>query len=47
MLAQHLGSRYITVNAIQPGIIDTDMNAETLQSPGGREFAAGLSAFGR
>ncbi|MFC9775231.1 SDR family oxidoreductase [Paenibacillus chitinolyticus] len=47
VLAQHLGSRNITVNAIQPGIIDTDMNAETLQSPGGQEFAAGLSAFGR
>ncbi len=47
VLAQHLGNRNITVNAILPGIIDTDMNVSTLQSPEGREFAAGLSAFGR
>ncbi|RED55685.1 SDR family oxidoreductase [Cohnella lupini] len=47
VLAQHLGDRKITVNAILPGIIDTDMNVATLQSQEGREFAAGLSAFGR
>ena len=47
VLAQHLGSRNITVNAILPGIIDTEMNAATLENPDGRTFAAGLSAFGR
>lgn len=47
VLAQHLGGRRITVNAILPGIIDTEMNAGTLQDAGGRQFAAGLSAFGR
>ncbi|TFE25974.1 SDR family oxidoreductase [Cohnella luojiensis] len=47
ILAKQLGSRNITVNAIAPGIIDTDMNAETLQSPEGQKFAAGLSALGR
>jgi NAD(P)-dependent dehydrogenase (short-subunit alcohol dehydrogenase family) len=46
-LAQHLGSRSITVNAILPGIIDTEMNAGTLQDPDGQKFAAGLSAFNR
>ncbi|MCY9665917.1 SDR family oxidoreductase [Paenibacillus alginolyticus] len=47
VLAQHLGNRSITVNAILPGIIDTDMNAGTLQDPGGQKFAAGLSPFNR
>jgi NAD(P)-dependent dehydrogenase (short-subunit alcohol dehydrogenase family) len=47
VLAQHLGSRNITVNAILPGIIDTEMNAGTLQDPNGRKFASGLSAFNR
>ncbi|WP_028612018.1 SDR family oxidoreductase [Paenibacillus harenae] len=46
-LAMQLGSRKITVNAILPGIIDTDMNTATLQDPEGRKFAAGLSVFGR
>ncbi|MFE4714789.1 SDR family oxidoreductase [Paenibacillus sp. NPDC056722] len=47
MLAQQLGSRNITVNAIQPGIINTEMNAETLQDPNGQKSAAGLSTFNR
>ncbi|RUT29623.1 SDR family oxidoreductase [Paenibacillus zeisoli] len=46
-LAKHLGPRNITVNAIQPGIINTDMNAGTLQDPDGEKFVAGLSAFNR
>jgi len=47
VLAQQLGSRNITVNAIQPGIINTEMNAGTLQNPNGQKFAAGLSTFKR
>jgi len=47
VLAQQLGSRGITVNAIMPGIIETDMNTETLADPNGRTFAAGLSTFKR
>ncbi|MFE6075071.1 SDR family oxidoreductase [Paenibacillus sp. NPDC057886] len=47
VLAQQLGSRNITVNAIQPGIINTEMNAGTLQDPNGQKFAAGLSTFKR
>jgi len=47
LLAKQLGSRNITVNAIQPGIINTEMNAGTLQNTEGQKYAAGLSAFGR
>ncbi|PWW37942.1 MULTISPECIES: SDR family oxidoreductase [Paenibacillus] len=47
LLAKQLGSRNITVNAIQPGIINTEMNAGTLQNSEGQKYAAGLSAFGR
>ncbi|MBD2864764.1 SDR family oxidoreductase [Paenibacillus oceani] len=47
LLAKQLASRHITVNAIQPGIINTEMNAETLQNPQGQAYAAGLSAFNR
>lgn len=46
-LAQQLGIRNITVNAIQPGIINTEMNTATLQNPNGQKYAAGLSAFNR
>ncbi|MCR8844477.1 SDR family oxidoreductase [Paenibacillus sp. SC116] len=46
-LAKELGSRHITVNAIQPGIINTEMNAGTLQHSEGQKYAAGLSAFNR
>lgn len=47
VLAQQLGSRNITVNAIQPGIINTEMNAGKLQDPNGQKYAAGLSTFDR
>jgi len=47
VLAQHLGSRNITVNAILPGFTNTEMNAETLRNPDGRKYAAGLSTFNR
>ncbi|RJX38084.1 SDR family oxidoreductase [Paenibacillus pinisoli] len=47
VLAQHLGDRGIRVNALLPGIVETDMNADTLGSSDGRQFAAGLSVFGR
>lgn len=47
VLAQQLGKRLITVNAILPGFINTEMNADTLQSLEGQKFAAGLSAFNR
>lgn len=47
LLAKQLGSRNITVNAIQPGIINTEMNAGTLQDPNGQKYAAGLSTFNR
>ncbi|MDK8181756.1 SDR family oxidoreductase [Paenibacillus sp. UMB4589-SE434] len=47
VLAKQLGSRNITVNAIQPGIINTEMNAGTLKDPNGQKFAAGLSTFKR
>ncbi|RKI20460.1 SDR family oxidoreductase [Bacillus thuringiensis] len=46
-LAQQLGARGITVNAILPGIINTEMNAETLVNRDGQRYAAGLSTFNR
>ncbi|MGO0063183.1 SDR family oxidoreductase [Brevibacillus fluminis] len=46
-LAKQLGSRNITVNAILPGIINTEMNAGTLQDPNGQKYAASLSTFNR
>ncbi|EPY03651.1 oxidoreductase [Paenibacillus alvei TS-15] len=46
-LAKQLGKRQITVNAILPGIINTEMNAGTLSQTEGQKYAAGLSAFNR
>lgn len=47
LLAKQLGSRNITVNSIQPGIINTEMNEGTLSDPDGQKYAAGLSVFNR
>ncbi|PEI81916.1 short-chain dehydrogenase [Bacillus toyonensis] len=46
-LAQQLGVRGITVNAIFPGIINTEMYAERLGSRDGQKYAAGLSTSNR
>ncbi|GAA1220377.1 SDR family oxidoreductase [Kitasatospora nipponensis] len=45
-LAQQLGARGITVNAVAPGIIDTDMNSH-LADPEQRAQAASLAVLGR
>ncbi|MFK0042230.1 SDR family NAD(P)-dependent oxidoreductase [Paenarthrobacter sp. NPDC090517] len=44
-LGKHLGPRGITVNAVAPGAVDTDMNADWLGDA--REAVAGLSPLGR
>lgn len=46
-LAQLLGQRGITVNAVLPGIVDTDVNASWLHTSEGRKYAEGMSALGR
>ncbi|MFP3988017.1 SDR family oxidoreductase [Streptomyces sp. E11-3] len=47
-LSKVLGPRGITVNAVAPGIIDTDINAEWLRAtPEAWEGAAAYSALGR
>ena len=46
-LAQLLGSRGITVNAVLPGIVDTDVNASWLHTPDGQKHAIEMSALGR
>ncbi|HTS11153.1 MAG TPA: SDR family oxidoreductase [Candidatus Limnocylindrales bacterium] len=46
-LAQALGRRNITVNSLAPGFTDTDMAADILGNPQGREFASSASAFNR
>ncbi|WP_276356129.1 SDR family oxidoreductase [Cohnella caldifontis] len=46
-LASQLGPRGITINAIQPGFVATDMNAGMLGDPDGYRFGAGFSIFGR
>lgn len=46
-LAQHLGHRRITVNAVSPGPTETDMMAFLASMPEVRDTLAGLSAMGR
>lgn len=46
-LAKQLGARGITVNAILPGFIKTDMNAELLSDPMMKQYATNISAFSR
>ena len=46
-LAQLLGARGITVNAVLPGIIDTDVNVSWLHTPEGQAHAIELSALKR
>ncbi|WP_423605251.1 SDR family NAD(P)-dependent oxidoreductase [Sphingomonas sp. MS122] len=47
-LASHFGSRGITVNAIAPGGLDDDFNAELFRSmPGTRDYIAQNTALGR
>lgn len=46
-LSNQLGPRGITINAIRPGFVATDMNAAVLQDPAGEKFGADYSVFGR
>ena len=46
-LAVDLGPRGITVNAVSPGVIATDMAAEFVQSAEGQEFAKSKQALKR
>jgi 3-oxoacyl-[acyl-carrier protein] reductase len=46
-LAKLLGPRGITVNAVLPGIVDTDTNASWLHTPEGQQFAIESAALGR
>jgi len=46
-LAKGLAGRRITVNAVAPGVTDTDMNARLRTDPQARAKAAARSPFGR
>ncbi|MGP4694205.1 SDR family oxidoreductase [Agrobacterium cavarae] len=46
-LAPDFAARGITVNAVMPGVTETDMNAEWLASPDARAGAEALSVFSR
>ncbi|WP_134685158.1 SDR family oxidoreductase [Brevibacillus migulae] len=46
-LAKLLGPRGITVNAVLPGIVDTDVNASWLNTTEARQYASDMSTFGR
>jgi NAD(P)-dependent dehydrogenase (short-subunit alcohol dehydrogenase family) len=46
-LAPEFAARGITINAVLPGVTETDMNAEWLASPDARAGAEALSVFSR
>ncbi|MFK0524025.1 SDR family oxidoreductase [Paenibacillus illinoisensis] len=46
-MAPHFASKGITVNAVRPGVTDTDMNKEWLTNPEIYAGASLMSAFGR
>ncbi|MZQ83152.1 SDR family oxidoreductase [Paenibacillus sp. 5J-6] len=46
-LSNQLALRGITINAIQPGFVATDMNAGMLQDPASQQYGADFSIFGR
>lgn len=46
-LAPEFGRRGITVNAVMPGVTDTDMNAAWLTMPAARSDAEAMSVFSR
>lgn len=46
-LAPEFGKRGITINAVLPGVTETDMNAEWLASPEARAGAEAMSVFSR
>lgn len=46
-LAPVVGPRGITVNALAPGAIDTEMNAAWLKDPSGRQMISKAAALGR
>ncbi|WP_194815862.1 SDR family oxidoreductase [Nocardia sp. XZ_19_385] len=47
ILAKEAGARGITVNAVAPGVIDTDMNAGWLRNPEAEAQVSGLSPLNR
>jgi len=46
-LAPIAGRRNITINSVNPGAIDTDMNADWIRSPEGREAVSAAASIGR
>lgn len=46
-LSTQVADRKITINAIKPGFVATDMNAAMLNDPDMYNFGAGFSSFGR
>lgn len=46
-LASEFGSQGITVNAVAPGVVDTDMNSGWLHEDQAQKMASGFSVFSR